>query len=170
VDAHAHRAPLIAAGILLGIGLGGFVDGIVLHQILQWHHMVSGPYPPTTVENLQINTLGDGLFHAATWLTTAAGLVLLWRAARRSDVPWSTSTFVGTLAMGWWMFNLVEGIVDHHLLAIHHVRPGPGELAWDLGFLAFGAILVAIGWMLVQGGRRDSATAARSLEAAAARR
>ncbi|MGZ5240675.1 MAG: DUF2243 domain-containing protein, partial [Caldimonas sp.] len=25
-----------AAGILFGLGLGGFFDGIVLHQILQW--------------------------------------------------------------------------------------------------------------------------------------
>jgi len=33
--------PLIAAGIFLGLGLGGFVDGILLHQILQWHHMLS---------------------------------------------------------------------------------------------------------------------------------
>jgi nucleoside-diphosphate kinase len=31
-----------APGILLGIGLGGFVDGIVLHQMLQWHHMLTG--------------------------------------------------------------------------------------------------------------------------------
>ena len=29
------------AGIVLGIGLGGFFDGIVLHQILQWHHMLT---------------------------------------------------------------------------------------------------------------------------------
>ena len=33
---------LRAPGILLGIGPGGFVDGIVLHQILQWHHMTTG--------------------------------------------------------------------------------------------------------------------------------
>lgn len=31
----------MAAGILLGLGLGGFFDGIVLHQILQWHHMLT---------------------------------------------------------------------------------------------------------------------------------
>ena len=37
--------------IVLGIGLGGFLDGIVLHQILQWHHMLTstGDYPATTV-------------------------------------------------------------------------------------------------------------------------
>lgn len=36
-------------GVLLGVGLGGFVDGILLHQILQWHHMVSNVVPPTTL-------------------------------------------------------------------------------------------------------------------------
>lgn len=27
----------------LGLGLGGFVDGIVLNQIAQWHHVLSAP-------------------------------------------------------------------------------------------------------------------------------
>ena len=59
-------------GILLGMGLGGFVDGIVLHQILQWHHMLTsaGGHPASTVAGLETNTLWDGLFHAATWLAT----------------------------------------------------------------------------------------------------
>jgi len=61
------RSPLVTAGILLGVGMGGFVDGIVLHQILQWHHMVTEPFPPDSVRNLELNTLGDGLFHAFTW-------------------------------------------------------------------------------------------------------
>ena len=54
-------------GLLLGVGLGGFVDGIVLHQILQWHHLLTseGSYPATTVAGLEANTLADGLFHAA---------------------------------------------------------------------------------------------------------
>ncbi len=43
--AHATR-PESATSIrlpatILGVGLGGFVDGIVLHQVLQWHHMLS---------------------------------------------------------------------------------------------------------------------------------
>jgi len=29
--------PLSFAGIILGIGVGGFIDGIFFHQILQWH-------------------------------------------------------------------------------------------------------------------------------------
>ena len=70
-DVTRPRAP----GILLGIGLGGFVDGIVLHQILQWHHMLTseGDYPPTTVAGLETNTLWDGLFHASLgWPSQAA--------------------------------------------------------------------------------------------------
>jgi uncharacterized membrane protein len=149
------RSPLLVAGILLGVGLGGFVDGIVLHQILQWHHLVSEPYPPETVDNLKLNTLLDGLFHAFTWVVTAAGLTLLWRASKRPGVLWSTRALMGSLAVGWGLFNLVEGIVDHHVLEIHHVRPGPNQLAWDVAFLAFGAVLVAGGWALARSRTRQ---------------
>ena len=34
-DAQMNPRPLLAAGALLGIGMGGFVDGILFHQILQ---------------------------------------------------------------------------------------------------------------------------------------
>ena len=82
--AHASYGKLLWAGILLGLGFGGFFDGIVFHQILQWHHMLtSAGYPPDSVANLQVNTLADGTFHAATYLFTAAGLIVLWRAR-----PW----------------------------------------------------------------------------------
>jgi uncharacterized membrane protein len=156
-----YRGPLVTAGILLGVGLGGFVDGIVLHQILQWHHMLTVPYPATSVENLELNTVWDGIFHAFTWVAVTVGLTLLWRAGRRPDVRWSGRVFVGSLAIGWGLFNLIEGIVDHHILGIHHVRPGPNELVWDIGFLAFGAILVGLGWAMVQAGQREATFADR---------
>lgn len=38
--------PLISASTTLGIGIGGFIDGIILHQILQWHEMLSNKYLP----------------------------------------------------------------------------------------------------------------------------
>ncbi|HYF62737.1 MAG TPA: DUF2243 domain-containing protein [Herpetosiphonaceae bacterium] len=144
----------VAAGVLLGIGLGGLFDGIVLHQILQWHHLVSAPYPPTSLDNLEINTLADGLFHAATWLATLAGVLLL--AGRRGGLgrlP-APRVLVGSLLAGWGAFNLVEGIVDHHLLGLHHVRPGPGQLWWDLGFLAWGALMLLGGIGLLRSARR----------------
>jgi uncharacterized membrane protein len=150
---HTGRRRLIAAGLLLGLGLGGFFDGIVFHQLLQWHHMVShvDDYPTTTVAGLEANTLADGLFHAATWIFTVAGLGLLWSALRRPLGTWSTSAFGGLLLMGWGVFNLVEGIVDHHLLQVHHVREdADNRLAWDLAFLAWGAMMVAGGWVLAR--------------------
>jgi uncharacterized membrane protein len=145
-------------GILLGIGLGGFVDGIVLHQILQWHHMLTseGSYPATTVAGLETNTLWDGLFHAATWAAVVAGLFLLWRARE----GWSRSVggraLVGWMLVGWGLFNLVEGTVNHHLLTIHHVRTGDSQTAWDLAFLAVGALLVVGGWLLARSEERHS--------------
>ncbi len=151
--------PFVVAGTVLGVGLGGFIDGIVLHQILQWHHMLtSGPYPPTTLENLQVNTLWDGLFHAFTWVVTAIGLSLLWRASRNPIGPWSTRVLVGCLAIGWGLFNVVEGIVNHYLLGFHHVREDvPNVALWDLAFLAFGVVLIAIGAAVVRAGQKEYA-------------
>jgi uncharacterized membrane protein len=42
--------PSKASGLLFGIGLGGFLDGIVLHQILQWHHMLSHVLRDLTID------------------------------------------------------------------------------------------------------------------------
>jgi len=151
------RGPLLAGGIWLGLGLGGFFDGIVFHQILQWHHMLtSAGYPPTSVANLNLNTLADGLFHAVTYLFTLIGLTVLWRASTRSGITWSARVLIGAMLIGWGIFNLVEGLIDHQLLGIHHVRddlsPGPAKLGWDLGFLAWGLLMLAIGWRLARMG------------------
>jgi uncharacterized membrane protein len=161
-----QRGPLISAGTLLGSGLGGFVDGIVLHQILQWHNLLSSKIAPTDLVAIKYNMVWDGLFHALTWVMTVFGLALLWRAGQRTDVPWSTRTFVGSLSLGWGLFNVVEGVVDHHILGIHHVHPGTNQLAWDIGFLIFGALLIVAGWAAIRSGRSE-ATARRTARATA---
>jgi uncharacterized membrane protein len=151
-----HHGAILSAGILLGTGLGGFFDGILLHQILQWHNMLSGVRPPTDLVSMKYNMLWDGIFHAFTWLMTVLGLTRLWRAGQRADVPWSTRTFAGSLLLGWGLFNFIEGLIDHQILGLHHVHPGDDQLAWDLGFLASGVILIAVGWALVRAGRRHT--------------
>jgi len=145
-----------SAGVLLGLGLGGFFDGIVLHQLLQWHHMVtSAGYPADSVRNLEINTFLDGLFHAGTYICVAAGLAILWRHARVSHVRWPTRVLVGTMLIGFGAFNLVEGIVDHQLLGLHHVNetvPREQWIYWDVGFLVWGAAMLVIGIYLKRAG------------------
>ncbi|BCH17376.1 DUF2243 domain-containing protein [Mesorhizobium sp. L-2-11] len=141
-----HRRFPTSAGILLGLGLGGFFDGIVLHQLLQWHHMAtSAGYPADSVENLRFNTFLDGLFHAGTYLFVALGLIVLWRAGHKSHLWWSGKLLLGTMLMGFGIFNLVEGVVDHQLLGIHHVNetvPRDQWIYWDVGFLIWGALML----------------------------
>lgn len=151
----------IAAGIFFGLGLGGFFDGIILHQVLQWHHLLSSPFPPTNVENLRIDTFADGLFHLSTYIFVVIGLTLLWRTARRTPVRWSGKILVGTILMGFGIFNLVEGIIDHQILGIHHVNetvPRSQWIFWDVGFLAWGAIMLVAGWYLQRDGKRERRT------------
>ena len=157
-----------SAGILFGLGLGGFFDGIVLHQILQWHHMLtSAGVPSDTVEGLELNTLWDGLFHGSTYIFVVAGLVVLWRHAHRTHLWWSTRLMVGTLLIGFGIFNVVEGIIDHHILGLHHVNetvPREQWIYWDIGFLAWGALMVLIGWYFKRSGRIANETTAAMRE------
>src|ERR671917_212828 len=148
-------------GVMLGVGLGGFIDGILLHQVLQWHHLLTstGDHPRNTVAGLEANTLADGLFHLATWLAVVAAVALTVNAWQRGRLapPWKAH--VGLMLAGWGAFNVVEGLIDHQVLGIHHVRDDlGGPLGWDLGFLAFGAALIAAGAVL---SRRPAARTSR---------
>jgi uncharacterized membrane protein len=157
-----QRRRLTNSGILFGLGLGGFFDGIILHQVLQWHHMVSSTesYPPDSLENLQINVLADGFFHIATYVFVVAGLVTLWRAFDHRPVPWSTKGFIGLIVLGFGIFNVVEGTINHQILGIHHVNetvPESQWIYWDIGFLIWGASMIVIGWYLWKSGERSIA-------------
>ncbi len=156
--AETTRKPLIAAGLLLGAGLGGFFDGILLHQILQWHNMLSARIPPNDLVSAKINMAFDGYFHAGVWVVTLIGLGMLWSAGKRRDVPWSGRTLLGSMLLGHGLFNLIEGIIDHQLLGIHHVYEyTDNTLPWDLGFLLLGGVLLSLlGWLLIQAGSGDT--------------
>jgi uncharacterized membrane protein len=145
-----RRGAFVAAATLIGFGMGGFLDGIVLHQILQWHHMLSGWIPVNDLVSSKVNMTWDGLFHALTWLTTLVGIIWLWRTPRGS-----AATLVGSLALGWGLFNGIEGVIDHEILGVHHVHPGAAQLPWDIGFLIFGVILIVGGAGAVRSGRRS---------------
>ena len=152
---YTARSSVTAPGILLGLGLGGFVDGIVFHQFLQWHNMGSAVLPPTSMAAMRQNMVWDALFHAGVWLLTLLGVFALWRAGRRGAALPPGSAFVGQLLLGWGVFNLVEGIIDHHVLEIHHVVDVPAHVPFfDWVFLAIGGVLfIVLGWRLSRAGR-----------------
>jgi uncharacterized membrane protein len=134
------------------MGLGGFVDGILLHQILQWHNMGSARVPPVTLQAAQANMRWDGFFHAGVWLLTVVGMYLLLRAARTGALLPSPLAFTGQLVLGWGIFNLVEGTVGHHLLQLHHVRDLPMHVPlYDWLFLIVGGVgLILLGRLLAR--------------------
>jgi len=144
--------PLITAGFVLGIGMGGFIDGILFHQILQIHSMLSNIIFPDTLIKTDINMFWDGLFNAFTWTMTFIGIMLLWNVIKNESISKLTSVLVGSIIMGFGTFNLIEGVIDHHILKLHHViqrAVDPVQLYWDLAFLASGVILIFFGYYLI---------------------
>lgn len=147
----ASFVPLISAATTLGIGLGGFIDGIFLHQILQWHEMLSNKIPPTTLLNKSVNMFWDGIFHAFCLVVVLVGIVLLLKLFFRKDVAISKSTFWGSMLLGWGLFNLIEGVIDHQILKLHNVREITANVSlWNYGFLAFAIVLVVSGSLIIR--------------------
>jgi uncharacterized membrane protein len=149
---------------MFGVGLGGFVDGIVLHQVLQWHHMVSATdEDPRTLAGLEVNTMADGFFHMATWLVVVGASIVTVAHWRQGRLAPSWRLHAGGLLTGWGLFNLVEGLVDHQLLGVHHVRDDlGGPLSWDLGFLVLGLLLVVSGQLLQRTGGASQSVRTRA--------
>jgi uncharacterized membrane protein len=113
--------PLTTASTVLGIGFGGFVDGIVLHQILQVHEMLSYKIPAIDYIGKSVNMFWDGIFHGFCLIAAIVGVILLWKLTLRNDVNRSGKLFSAGLLFGWGIFNLVEGIIDHQILGLHNV-------------------------------------------------
>jgi len=100
---------LRTAGLVLGLGIGGFLDGIVFHMLLQWHHLIcincgSGPQSPF---DLRKEILSDGLFHVVTLGLVVAGVFLLWKAVRRAPALFPPRFLFGAILLGWGIFNLL---------------------------------------------------------------
>lgn len=139
------------AAVLLGVGLGGLADSIVIQQLLQRHLMVSSVVPPIDVAALRTNIWWGGAYEAFCWCVAVAGAVWLYRAARqRMPVP-SPKLFFGSALLGWGVFNLVEGLLSHEIFGIHHVGSGRYELLGDLLYLLIAsAVPIAIGSVFVR--------------------
>ncbi len=145
--------PLIGAGILLGMGFGGLADGILLHQILGWHHLVcfNAHCVPASVAQFALENTQDGYFHLWLWLVLMAGTLLLFRVLNRSRRTWPGTLLAGAMLAGSGVFNFLEGLLNHQILGIHHVLPGnPHQLLFDLLYLANGVLFALVGAWLIR--------------------
>ena len=78
------------AALLLGFGLGAFFEGILLHGVVSFIYL-------------------------AAWAITVGGVVLLWSAVRGPGPLPTGRGFVGTYAIGWGAFNVIEALTRHDL-------------------------------------------------------
>jgi uncharacterized membrane protein len=142
-------APAVRPALLTGFGLGAFLDGIVLHQVLQWHHLVELRQPVEDVGTLRDNVTWDGAFHLVSWVLVLAGLLWL---SHRGDAARALGRrrLCGLLLAGWGAFTLVDQVLLHLLLRAHTVRIDGDRLLYETGYTALGVVLVLAGWRLAR--------------------
>jgi uncharacterized membrane protein len=140
------------AAFWLGFGLGGFFDGIILHQLLQWHHLLSNVFPQATVADLRFQVLADGLFHVLTYAFTALGLWLLWTARRTLPLPGARQCVVSAGLIGFGVWHIADAFIFHWGLRLHRIRMDADNLLlWDVLWLVpFGLVPAALGYWLLR--------------------
>jgi uncharacterized membrane protein len=140
-----------AAAIILGLAFSGFFDGILLHQVLQWHHFLS-LVPGETYRDLRVQVYADGLFHVVVYCIAAIGLIMLVRARRELDRPGAGRRFVGGAVLGFGVWNIADVGFFHWVLKIHRIRVNVSNpLAYDLAwFFGLGVLVAALGWWILQ--------------------
>ena len=112
------RRALIGAGVF-GFGFSGLIDVLLIHHILQWHHLLSGIYPMNTLAGLRTNIFADGWFSVGMIVIAGIGAGVVWRAERRTPEPLAFRPIAGSAVMGLGIFDLYDAIVDHALLGLH---------------------------------------------------
>lgn len=134
------------AAVLLGVALGGFFDGILLHQILQWHHLLSD-VEAAAVRDLRVQLLADGLFHLLMYLIAALALWQLWRHRIALQRRTATPTLGGGVLLGFGLWHVLDAILSHWLTGIHRVKgDAANPLLWDLAWFAvFGVLPMVLG-------------------------
>jgi uncharacterized membrane protein len=137
------------SGYLLGFSLGGFFDGILLHQVLQWHHLLSG-LEGEAFRDLRVQILADGLFHVKMYVIAIVGLALLWRSRREFATPPASRLLLANALIGFGVWHVADTILSHWLLGIHRIRmEAENVLLWDLiWFFVFGVAFIAAGWFV----------------------
>ncbi len=131
---------------MVGVGTGALLDGVVLHQLLQWHHLLSLKTPVTTVGGLERNTLADGIFHITFLVVLLVGIALLVGA------PIEPRPLVALGLVGWGVFHVIDQLVFHLALQAHHIREGvENPELYDWTFFGIGLAFIAAGSFMYRG-------------------
>jgi uncharacterized membrane protein len=139
---------LLWPGVLIGIGLAGTLDEVVLHQLLAWHHFYDRSTPTAGL-------VSDGLFHLFSTAVLVIGVIQLVERRRTSPDP--PRLALAGILLGAGGFNLYDGTIQHKLLGLHQVRAGaPNNLPYDLAFLAIAAALALTGAALLRRTRQPT--------------
>jgi uncharacterized membrane protein len=148
---HIARGRSIASGVFTGIGIAGFVDETVFHQLLHWHHFWDGG-------SQSAGLVSDGFFHAGSWFSIVAGL--FWFADLRRRAAWQPRAWAGGVLLGAGGFQLYDGLVQHKLLGLHQIRYHVTIWPYDLVWNTLAAIMMVLGAVFVLQSRRRAVLAA----------
>ena len=133
---------LLWPAVLVGIGVAGSLDEIVLHQLLRWHHFYDRG-------SQAAGLIADGIFHLGSTAALVIGLVLLVQRWRTGRGPLRQA--VAGILLGAGGFNLYDGIIQHKLLGLHQVRAGaPNNLPYDLVFIGVATVVLLAGLLLLR--------------------
>lgn len=158
------RRALVAAGVV-GFGFSGLIDVLVLHHVLQWHHLLSGIYPMNTLDGLRTNILADGVFSVGMVIVAGVGAGLLWQSERRTEFPLAVRPLLGAKIIGLGAFDVYDAVVDHALLGLHQpVGPGGQPLSpggrYNPHWLVVSLLFVVAGYYIYATGTRERGTEA----------
>ncbi len=139
------RGKSVLSGVLIGVGVAGFLDETAFHQLLHWHHFWDGGSPAAGL-------VSDGLFHAGSWIPLVAGL--FWFAdLRRRDVT-SMRSWVAGILLGAGGFQPYDGTVQHKLLHLHQIRYNVAIWPYDVVWNVLAAIMIMVAVLLLRRDRR----------------
>ncbi len=162
MTANALRWP----ALLLGVALGGFFDGILLHQILQWHHLLSAV---DAVRDMRMQLIADGAFHALMYLIAVFALYRLWSRRSAATAAGASAVLCGNALIGFGAWHVADAVLSHWITGIHRIRmDAANPLLWDLAwFLVFGVLPALLGVWLRRRAGSDGGTDGHGRAAAA---
>ncbi|HSI66263.1 MAG TPA: DUF2243 domain-containing protein [Planococcus sp. (in: firmicutes)] len=135
------------SGVFFGIGTMAFVDEVIFHQLLQWHHFYD-------LSTRQAGIFADGLLNAFAWFV-GIGALFLFSDLRRRNALWP-KRWVGAVFLGAGGFQLFDGIVMHKVLRLHQIRYGVDILPYDLTWNIGGGILLLTGLVILKQTRKPA--------------